>query len=242
MNALAQPQPAFPRPMKSFLFPLLLAAALPAAAAPFNEVFTFFPSTTNIPDGTTAGLADARDILSQITTITDVNVTLNLAGTDFGGFNGDLYATLVHDSGFSVLLNRPGRDLTRPFGYSDSGLSITLDDAAADDIHTYRLPLTGDEGIPLAGLLTGDFQPDARPTDPFSTLTGDARSSFLASFNGLNANGEWVLFIADLELGGTLELVSWELELTGIPEAGTVAAGATLAGLAGWTWWRRRKA
>jgi hypothetical protein len=38
-------------------------------------------------------------------TITDVNVGLQLSG----GWNGDLYAYLVHSSGFAVLLNRVGR-------------------------------------------------------------------------------------------------------------------------------------
>ena len=33
-------------------------------------------------------------------------MTLNLSG----GWNGDLYAYLVHNSGFAVLLNRVGRN------------------------------------------------------------------------------------------------------------------------------------
>lgn len=41
-----------------------------------------------------------------------ITVTINLTG----GWNGDLYAHLVHESGFSVLLNRTGRSLADPDG------------------------------------------------------------------------------------------------------------------------------
>jgi len=38
----------------------------------------------------------------------------------------------------AVLLNRPGRSDTLPYGYAAAGLNITLSDSAAADIHTYQ--------------------------------------------------------------------------------------------------------
>ena len=37
----------------------------------------------------------------------------------------------------------------------------------------------------------------------------------LTSFNGLDAAGEWTLYLADLESGGTNQLREWALEITG---------------------------
>ena len=76
------------------------------------------------------------------------------------------------------------------FGYDDHGFNITLRDDAAHDVHTYR-----DFSIPGAGLpLVGEWQPDARNGDPASA----SRSLFLSSFQGLDPNGQWTLFAADL--------------------------------------------
>ena len=93
--------------------------------------------------------------------------------------------TLSHGSGFSVLLNRVGSTAGNPYGYSDSGLSVTLSDSAANDIHTYRSVVSLAAGAPL----TGTWQPDARITDPGSVVNTDSRSAFLSSFNGSNPNG-----------------------------------------------------
>ena len=235
--------------MKTNLLPLaLVAAALISPVRAATESYTFNPSAA-VPDGTVAGLADAHTLSSSLLSLTDVNVTLNLSSDgDFGAFNGDLYATLVHSSGFSVLLNRVGRTATAAFGYSDSGLSVTLDDQAATDIHSYRLAINGDNTAPLQSLLTGSFLPDARITDPSDVDVTDPRadSAKLSDFNGLAGSGEWVLFVADTEAGGQVQLDSWTLDLVGtsealVPEASTVAAGAMLSGLAAWSMWRRRR-
>ena len=42
-----------------------------------------------------------------------------------------------------------------------------------------------------------------------------SRSALLTSFNGLNAAGEWTLYLVDLESGGTNQLREWALEITG---------------------------
>jgi hypothetical protein len=45
------------------------------------------------------------------------------------------------------------------------------------------------------------------------------------SYNGLNPNGTWTLFIADLSAGAQSQLVSWELDITAVPEPVNVALG-----------------
>ena len=41
------------------------------------------------------------------------------------------------------------------------------------------------------------------------------RATSLTNFNGLNAAGEWTLYLADVESGGTNLLTEWSLEITG---------------------------
>src|SRR5262249_11783808 len=40
-------------------------------------------------------------------------------------------------------------------------------------------------------------------------------AAMLSSFNGLNPNGEWVLFVADMEAGNVYTVDNWGLEITG---------------------------
>jgi len=192
-----------------------------AAVAPAADV------SLSIPDGTPVGVMSSLNVTSTIDHITNVQVTLNISG----GYNGDLYAYLVHDSGFAVLLDRPGRSVALPYGYSDGGLNVTLADGAANgDIHRYR-----NVTIP-SGPLTGLWAPDGRATSPFVALDTDARTTALSVFNGLNPNGEWTLFVADMDSGYLNTLVSWGLEIQGTqtpaicvpPPAGLVA------------WWMQR--
>jgi subtilisin-like proprotein convertase family protein len=216
--------------MKSLFAILALAVAVsPASAIVFS---TNWSPNVAVPDANPAGLADARTISGLTGTISDVNVTLNLTG----GFNGDLYAYLTHGSGFAILLNRVGRTTGNPFGYSDAGMNVTLDDAAGTDIHLY-----GTLAAPFV------YQPDARAVSPFTVLDTDARTAFLSSFNGMDPNGTWTLFIADLSAGGVTTLSDWGLELTlvPIPEVETYVAAA-LAGVFGAFWlnraiWGRRR-
>ena len=181
-------------------------------------VSAFIHTTTNetvnlhVPDGTSFGLFNTLQVSTPIERIADVKVTLNLAG----GFNGDLFAYLVHDSGTAILLNRVGRTLAQPWGYSDGGFNVTLDDQATlGDIHTYRLALSGHSNTPLGGPLTGMWQPDGRGTDPSLVLDTDPRTETLNAFAGLNPNGGWTLFVADLDPVYASTLVSWGLEIHG---------------------------
>src|SRR6185295_1115210 len=68
----------------------------------------------------------------------------------------------------------------------------------------------------VGGPLTGTWAVDGRATNPTNTLDTDVRSEFLSSFNSLNPNGQWTLFLADMEGGDQSSLVDWGLQLCGI--------------------------
>src|SRR5437899_5148646 len=107
---------------KTLMVAGLLAAITRSALADFSIDFNSgFANGGNIPDGSLIGFQDSRLLSVPFNTIQDVTVRLNVAGVS-GGWNGDLYAYLVHDSGFAILLNRVGRSSSEPFGYGDAGM------------------------------------------------------------------------------------------------------------------------
>ena len=187
---------------------LLLALARPAQAD-FVQTFTNgFQNGGVISDGNLTGWTDVRTLSDAPRgPITNVSVTLNLSG----GWNGDLYAYLEHDSGFSVLLNRVGRGTDNGAGYGDAGMNVVLNDAASVNLHSY-----GGGGVP-----TGSYAPDGRNISPLSstaTFSLTSPSAMLGSFNGGNANGNWTLFIADVSPGDQSTLTSWGLDIGVVPE------------------------
>jgi subtilisin-like proprotein convertase family protein len=198
-----------------------------------EEIFTFSDLNKSIPDGQPAGISDFQTITSGIAQIGSLKVKLYVSGN----FNGDLYCYLGHGTGYSVLLNRPGRTTGNLDGYDDGGFQITLSDTAANgDIHDYRGLQTPLPGFPL----TGVWQPDARNISPDTVLDTDPRTAWLSSFGGLDPNGTWTLFIADLSSGGTSVLNGWQLEITAIPEPSGTAfallAGFLVALKTRWRW------
>jgi subtilisin-like proprotein convertase family protein len=200
-----------------------------ACASEAMAGFVFNPNLA-IPDNSILGVANTQTISMPAGIITGVKLSLDIVGTPLASnaFDGDFYAYLQHASGFTVLLNRPGRTVSNAFGYGDSGLDVTFDDAAVNgDIHSY-----GDLVNPAGGALTGVWQPDGRVTNPNSALASDPRPALLSSFNGLDPNGAWTLFVADVSPISTGTLKSWSLDLTvtPIPEPGTIGFGILLLG------------
>lgn len=214
----------------------LLCVALAAGVSANAAVLNLSSGTLNaaIPDGNVNGYQSTLNFNdSYYNQILDVDVKLNISG----GYNGDLYVYLTHSSGFSVLLNRVGRTGFNPFGYGDAGFNITLSDEATTDIHAY-----GGNG---GNQLTGEWQPDARNSDPALVIQIAPRNAFLSSFDGGNPNGDWTLFIADMSGGDQSTLVSWELDITAVPEPTTVALGVfggLFALVGGFRFWRQRRA
>lgn len=213
---------------------LLVAGALTASDAARAQLFTNTLSYTvnqPIPDNDLTGFSDTRTVVSQIFSITDVRVTLNISG----GFNGDYYAYLTHGSGFSVLLNRVGRTISSDLGYPDSGFNVVLDDAAANDIHTYRLTSN-----PNGGPITGTWQPDGRNIHPTNSFDTTIRTAGLGNLDGLDANGDWTLFLADVSAASTATLNSWGIEIVGVPEPTTWAL-LGMGGVGLWLQFKRKR-
>ena len=67
--------------------------------------------------------------------------------------------------------------------------------------------------------------------DPRLVTDEAARTAMLSSFNGLDPNGPWTLFIADNSALGTGTLAGWGLTMTadGVPETSATFGLLTLA-------------
>ena len=214
------------------------ATCLAGSASGALYSYTFASGFSNgglIPDGVPEGWSDTR-VLSGVP---DAQITaLTVSFTVSGGYNGDLYAYLSHGTtGFAVLLNRVGRTASDPFGYGDAGFSVTLADGAANgDIHVYG----GNQGNPLTGI----WQVDGRAVNPTSVLNTDPRTALLNSFNGLDPNGAWTLFFADLSGGAKSTVTEWDMDITAVPEPTNVALASFGAMVAAWRfarWYTRNR-
>jgi subtilisin-like proprotein convertase family protein len=214
---------------------LALAAGCAIQVSADTNAFNFttgFANSGAVPDGNATGWFDTRTI-SGLTdpAIADVNVSLTITG----GYAGDFYAYLSHSSGFSVLLNRVGRSSGNPFGYDNASLNITLDDSAVTgEIHAYQT-ISGYSTLISNG---STWSPDGRSVSPLLALDTDSRTRLLNQFNGLDPNGDWTLFIADVSGGGAPgAVVSWGLNITTVPEPTSLA----LVAMSGWVVLFRKK-
>ena len=211
------------------LFALTLGSTLPTGAYAFSGgVDNIF---TTIPDNDPNGIQSSQTLSGIPGVVGHVTVTLNITG----GFNGDYYAYVLHNNTQAVLLNRVGRTSTSGAGYPDGGFgpdgslnNFAFDDQASHDVHFYR---TFAYTLNGSGQLTGLSQPDGRALDPESAgsaFSTAPRSNPLNLFSGMDGNGLWPLFVADVSPIGEGTLVSWGLDITTVPEP----ASATLLGLA----------
>lgn len=207
---------------KKILLSLALLVSLSASASATGILSYNWSGSQLIPDNNANGVAFNFNINAPAgALITDVQVSLNIAG----GWNGDLYAYLSHGSGFSVLLNRPGRTAGNLNGFGSSGMNLTLSDSYLTDIHTAA-----------NNPLIGNFAPDGRFVNPFAVLDTDPRTAMLSSFTGLEANGDWTIFFADVSPLAASTIQSWSVSLSVVPEPGSAA----LVGLAGLLYLTRR--
>jgi subtilisin-like proprotein convertase family protein len=185
-----------------------------------------------IPDGSFIGISDTRTVATPFQAVSVLKVQLKIVGT----YNGDLFCYLTHGSGYSVLLNRVGRTASDGFGYDDPGVDVTFYDGAINDVHIYRLVVTGNPTTPVGTNLIGSWVGDGRTNRPTEVLDTDARPALLNSFTGLDPNGNWTIFVADLSGGDSHTLVSWGLEISGSeapPVAGTISGKVQLQGFTG---------
>jgi subtilisin-like proprotein convertase family protein len=215
--------------MKKKLTAILAATSLLVGAQAQTTAGVFqHDDNAVIPDANPTGYTSTNIVSGLSGNIQSISVTLNT----LNGYNGDLFAYLSYSDGYAVLLNRIGKDAFNAYGSSSSGLSITLSDTAATDIH-----LAGDNG---GSQLTGTWLPDGRETNPQNVVTSDPRTALLSSFDNLNPNGTWTLFVSDMASGYQTTLVSWSLTIATVPEPASlqllIACGGIIAVLA----WRKR--
>jgi hypothetical protein len=209
---------------------LLGVLCMSASGAVYTSGIHSFDSTTgSIPDGSSAGWSDSHTF-SGITDpfISDVTLRLNVSG----GYNGDLYAYLSYNGVLVPLLNRVGVGSGNSFGYSDTGFDITLSTSGAFDVHNYGAHSPTFNGN---GQLTGTWLADGRSIDPLSSPGSfdAAGTTGLGAFNSMSPNGTWTLFFADMSSGGQSQVVSWELDITAVPEPTNVALGIIGLGFLG---------
>jgi hypothetical protein len=218
--------------MKKKLLAMGLGMALAASAA-MGELMSWDVNAL-IPDDDSTGLQDTRELSGFTDVIGTLEVWLKIsAATNNLAWNGDLYVTLQHDTGYAVLLNRAGRTESAPLGYGDNGFDLTFTIGALD-IHNYQ---SHSPVFDLDGRLTGAWGVDGRDVDPDGVLDMSPRTDMLESFLGLNPNGAWTLFVADMNQNGEAQLDSWGLNVTPIPEPGTLG----LLALGAVALWRRRR-
>jgi len=205
---------------------LILATVLmTAAAATHATIYTTnwnsgFANSGVVPDNNFSGWSDTRTVSTMPAgTIASLSVDLHLTG----GWNGDLYAYLVHDSGFTVLLDHVGTGVSgvSAYGYGDAGMNLNLT-ATGTSIHQYGGNTT------FSGNPTGTFQTDN---------TGGSLASFLST----NPNGTWSLFLADTSGSSVSTVQNWglQMDIVAVPEVETWIAAA-LAGMFGAFWLNRQ--
>ncbi len=193
--------------LKQILLVLLAAVSPLMLRAQTTESFTF---TTNrfVPDGDLSGLSDVQTVTSAVGRISSLQVRLKVTGE----YNGDLYAYLRNTNGFVVLLNRVGKTVSNPYGYGDSGFDVAFQAGAPNgDIHIYQNITNPAAGSPLTGI----WDVDGRTNDPVSVTDASSRTTSLTNFNGFNGAGQWTLFVADVQSGGTNMLTEWGLDISG---------------------------
>ena len=179
-----------------------------------------------IPDGSFSGLQSTIDYVQSDLPPDHIDVSLSLRPGAGGAFVGDLFAMLVHGDSFHdphavILINRPGRDNGRVFGYSDVidvSVTFTTVTGANGDFHNYRQILTGNQSTPLAGPLTGLWEADGRAVSPLDVLANSPRNTALSDFSSMDPNGKWTLFIADVSKGGNWNLLGWKVAVVPEPE------------------------
>ena len=197
----------------------MLASLVSANAVIYSTNWsTGFANAGVVPDNNFSGWSDSRSVSTMPAgTLMGVAVDLQLSS----GWTGDLYAYLVHSSGFVVLLDRVGTP-GAAFGFGAGNMSLTLaDNGFNSQVITANIHGGGANA-------SGLFNPD---NDNAGTATTGASGS-LGSFLGTSPNGTWSLFVADLNGGGVTTIQSWGLQMEIVPEpqTGTLAlAGALVA-------------
>jgi len=187
-----------------------------------------------IPDGSPSGVTSGITVSGAGGALSDVTVTLNVAG----GNNGDYYAYLSYNGTLVTLLNRVGVGTINggtAFGSADSGLNNVTLNSTGSDVHWATAG---------GSALSGTYAADGRQINPLSSPSSFNAAGTVTldgSFAGLNPNGTWTLFFADLSAGDVGTLQGWSLDITAVPEPVNVALAIFGGLVAVWNVSRRFK-
>jgi len=208
---------------------LAVAAGLLTAMAAHATLYTTnWTVNASIPDNNYSGWVSSQEVNTMPAgTLAGVAVNLQLSSS----WTGDLYAYLVNDTGFAVLLDRVGTP-SPAFGYGAGSMTVTLADGSSWDGNTILGNIHG-----AGASASGYFNPD---NDNAGWATTGA-SGTLGSFVGTSQNGTWTLFVADLSGGGVTTVQSWglQMDIVAVPELESWIAAA-LAGAFGAFWVNRQ--
>ena len=69
--------------------------------------------------------------------------------------------------------------------------------------------------------LIGTWAPESRDFDPLFSLDMGTQTLLLSPFGGTNLNGDWPLFLADLDFGAQGTVAKWGVIVAAIPEPST---------------------
>jgi hypothetical protein len=213
--------------VRNVILAIAIGAASSLQAGVYDNTFSSFANGSTVAAGNLNGWSDSETLSGEAGTISSISVNLDISG----GYNGSLYGYLTYDGVIVTLLNRSGVGTTSggtPFGYGDSGYNVTLTSSAANNIHFYQsVPGYSING---SGQLTGTWQADGSAISPLSSAASFNTSSgaqSLSSFSGLNPNGTWTLYLADVVAGGgSPQVISYGIDVTTVvPEPINVALG-----------------
>lgn len=123
----------------------------------------------------------------------------------------------------------PDNDIVGLTDERDLGASNVIDFSFTITNITLTLNLTGDDITDLSGYLRLGNQTNSpaiffNPNSTTYTLT-------FGDFDGLNPNDVWTLFLADTSPLGENTLTSWSLDITAVPEPGSVTLLALGGGI-----------
>ena len=199
-----------------FSVALVLGACLTARAG----LYSYTGSARDIPDGSLEGISSQITVNGASSSLTDITVHVSVSG----GYNGDLYAYLSYNGALVPLFNRVGVGTGSALGYSDSGFNNLTLRSSGSDVHDYLLTPN-----PHGGALTGTWKADGRVLSPLSTpgsYDADGTLTLNGTFHGMDPNGSWTLFFADVSAGGgQARLDGWALEISSVPEPVNMALG-----------------
>jgi subtilisin-like proprotein convertase family protein len=197
---------------------VFVGALVLLGASAFAGVWVDWPVGAQVADNDPMGVQDTRTLSGYEGVIQSVEVRVTFTGMllDYA-YNGDYFVALQHDSGYAVLLNRTGRTASSDNGYNNNGFDVVFT-LGGNDVHRYQDYAPSYDG---SGRLTGTWGVDGRNVDPDLVLDTSPRTDMLASFTGIDPNGDWTLFVADMNQNAMGSLDSWGLNVTVVPEPST---------------------